>query len=125
MTSSPKILSFFVAVVTWLACIVIAFVVPSYLDGLKVEDAHAILPYALFSVLLAATCVVIGARLTASRATITGIAVGLLPSAALLTSGVLTFKGVEAWFNICLAVGSGVGTGLGALFSSRIQRSHS
>jgi hypothetical protein len=120
-----KILSFFVAAAIWQTCVAVAFVILSFVDGLKVEDAHAFLPYALFSVLLAGACVVAGGRLAKSRATITGIAVGLLPSAVLAVLGVWTLKGIEAWFNVWLAAGSGIGGGLGALFSSCIQKKHS
>ena len=117
-----KILSFVVALGAWQACIAVAFAILSFIDGLKVEDVRAFIPYALFSVPLAGACVVIGARLTILRATITGLGIGLLPSAILATLGALALKGIEARLDLCLATASAVGGGLAGLFSSYIQR---
>jgi hypothetical protein len=100
----------------------ITFFVLSFASGLKIENARAFLPYVLFGVLLAAVCVMAGRHLPKSGATIVGVVIGLLPGAILTIFEIVMRMGIELPLSIiCLASASGIGGGVAASTSWRIQ----
>jgi hypothetical protein len=117
-----KLLSFFVALVTWNVCVGIAVALADVSNRLNIEDPTALIPYIIFGAVLAAACVAIGGRFTSTRATLTGIVIGLLPSVIALIAGSVTMKGLEPLAAAWLAIPSGIGGGMGASLSSLIQR---